>query len=437
MRRFICRLAAALFLLGSSQALASDPSALRVYVIVVDGLNPAEVGLTTPTLAALKAAGTWYENSLSVMIAETLPNHAAMMTGVVPQKNGIVANDYSGGRMQDPKLLLVPTLVTRLETDCAAVNTATVMSKTYLYNIFKANDGTDGGVVQKQADFHPDIQPKIPVSDHAPDLLTMQSFLDWVVKTPGPQFAFVNLGDVDRSGHADPTGNTGLPALRQAVIEDTDTLLGMLVQALKLQGAWESTVLIVVSDHSMDWSLPLNYVSLGAALTAANVGGFTLVQNGGAEIVNLANPANTAAAAAAVLAVPGVDRVLTGATTPSLANFGLDHPRSGQIIAFAEPGWRFSDPSNTSNPIPGNHGHAVTQRNVLLVSGRHPALAAPGVVSTNPAATFTPPLGTYGSMSVAPTVAALFGLGDAGYDGSKLDAAFSGGSTPNIGPCGS
>ncbi|MGH7896357.1 MAG: alkaline phosphatase family protein [Candidatus Binatia bacterium] len=434
----LIQLIAALVVCFSSFASAADPSALRVYVIVVDGLHPAEVGLATPTLAGLKAAGTWYERSLSVMIAETLPNHAAMMTGVLPQKNGIVANDTAGGRQQDPKLLLVPTLVTRLETECAAVNTATVQSKTYLFNLFQANAPatSGGGVEQRRADFHPDVQPKIPLSDHALDVLTMQAFLDWVVNTPPPQFAFVNLGDVDRSGHVDPTGNLGVPAVRQAAIVDTDTLLGVLVQLLKLQGAWESTVIIIVSDHSMDWSLPQNFVSLGAALTAANVGGFTLTQNGGAEIVTLANPANTAAAATAVLGVAGVDRVLTRGTNPSMADFGLDHERAGHVIAFAKPGWRFSDPSNTSNPIPGNHGHAITQRNVLLVSGGHPALAAANVVATNPLDTFQPPLGTYGSMSVTPTVATLFGLGEVAHDGPKLDAAFAGGSTPNIGACG-
>lgn len=430
MNRLVSCLAAALLLLRSLPAAGADPSALRVYVVVVDGLDPAEVGLATPTLSALKSAGTWYENSLSVMIAETLPNHVAMMTGVLPEKSGIVANDYSGGRMQDPSLLLVPTLVTRLETDCPQVNTATVVSKTYLYNIFK------GGSGQKQADFHPDVEPKIPVSDHAPDPLTMESFLGWAAATPPPHFALVNLGDVDRSGHADPTGNSGVPALRRTVLEDTDALLGTFVQTLKAQGAWESTVLIVLSDHSMDWSLPPSFVSLGGALAAA--GGGQLVQNGGAELVYLtdSSQSNVAAAAAAILTVPGVDRVLTKDTSPSLADFGLDHERSGQIVAFAKPGWRFSDPSNTSNPLPGNHGHGLTQRNLLLVTGGHPAVRS-GTVATNPPATFTPPLGAYGSMSVAPTVAALFGLGDAAYDGTRLDSAFVGGVAPKIGPCGS
>src|SRR5262245_22730999 len=34
---------------------------IRVYVIVIDSLDPAEIGLTTPHLRQLKAGGTFYD----------------------------------------------------------------------------------------------------------------------------------------------------------------------------------------------------------------------------------------------------------------------------------------------------------------------------------------------------------------------------------------
>ncbi|MGH7855849.1 MAG: alkaline phosphatase family protein, partial [Candidatus Binatia bacterium] len=377
---------------------------LRVYVVVVDGLHPDEVGPLTPTLSELRTGGTWYDDARAVMIAETLPNHVAMMTGVLPRRNGIPANDYKNGRMQDPTLIESPTLVTRLESpECGPISTATIQSKTYLDNIFRA------GGSQKQADFHWQPFPVIPVSDHAPDAATMSAFLDWLVfdDPPTPHFAFVNLGDVDRSGHADPSGNTGLPAFRQAALEHTDTQLRLLVGTLKLTGAWESTVLIITSDHSMDWSLPFNLINLSPVVGAAG----QVVQNGGAEMIYLndASPGNVAAWAGTIEAVDGVAKAVTAATTPSLADLGLDHPNTGHIVAFAEDGWRFSDPSQTSNPIPGNHGHAVTQASVLLVAGGHPALADdPAAVAGTPPSGDDipdPPDGSFGNLDVAPTVA--------------------------------
>ena len=47
-----------------------------------------------PTLSSLRARGNWYEQARAVFPAETLPNHVAMMTGVRPQRNGVIGNQY-------------------------------------------------------------------------------------------------------------------------------------------------------------------------------------------------------------------------------------------------------------------------------------------------------------------------------------------------------
>src|SRR5687768_8436516 len=66
---------------ATAQAAETSEGGLRVYVIVVDSLRPQEVSLATPTLNELKSGGTWYEQARAVFPAETVPNHAAMMTG--------------------------------------------------------------------------------------------------------------------------------------------------------------------------------------------------------------------------------------------------------------------------------------------------------------------------------------------------------------------
>jgi hypothetical protein len=116
---------------------------------------------------------------------------------------------------------------------------------------------------------------------------------------------------------------------------------------------------------------------------------------------------------------------------PTLHEMGIDHPNNGRIVVFAKPGWAMRDPVRF-NPLPGNHGHPETQPSVLMVAGGHPVLddepeSVPGERVFDPASRpFSPPAGGPGNLSVAPTVAALFGIGEpaGGYDAGPLREAF-------------
>ena len=102
----------------------------------------------------------------------------------------------------------------------------------------------------------------------------MDAFRTWIREQPAtlPQFAFVNLGDIDRSGHVDEVGGatSGIttPA-RQAAIEDTDAQLRLLVDDLEASGAWDETVLMLTSDHAMDWGPQNQSVNLESELNNA------------------------------------------------------------------------------------------------------------------------------------------------------------------------
>src|SRR5687768_17921877 len=126
---------------GATAAEPAAPGPPRVYVIVLDGMRPHEVGTLTPTLSELRASGTWYEQSRAIFPAETLPNHVAMMTGRLPQDNGVVANQWWPGTASPTKAymdqphqyLQAETIPSRLEKACATrgdIATATVQSKT-------------------------------------------------------------------------------------------------------------------------------------------------------------------------------------------------------------------------------------------------------------------------------------------------------------------
>ena len=468
---------------AASAAGATADSPLRVYVLVVDGMLPTQIGTQTQTLASLKASGTWYQQARSVLPAETLPNHAAMMTGVIPQKNGIIANGFIRGNtnkevMQTPELLQADTLTTRLERAYkGAIDTATVLSKEYLWGLFRGEfEGAGDSKPQRSADFNWDPRTApgfVPYpSAHTVDQYTMDAFLAWVEAekdSPRPQFAMVNLGDTDRSGHADAEGaaiaaadraahpqndelsSTFASPFQQGAIEDADTQIGRLVTELKDSGAWDETVLIVLSDHGMDWGPPENIAETSTdnppgALTKAGftrspyggrTGDYHALNGGGSESIYVYRERDIPPMARALCEANGVAVVATRKPVPNLdtskcrgkthAELGVDHPYSPEIELFLEPGWR-SSPSQADNPLPGNHGHGVTQHSTLMVTGGHPALDAPESIAGETVyhrGDLAAPAGP-GVLSVAPTVAGLFGIGKpaGGYDAPALAEAF-------------
>lgn len=381
----------------------------RTYVLVVDGCRPDEITPElTPRLAALRTQGTNFPAARSLPVMETIPNHVMMMTGVRPDRSGVPANsvyDPAEGAARDLDRetdLRFPTLLERLRD--SGFTTASVLSKKYLYGIF----GT-------RASYRWEPYPLLPVTGHAPDAATMDALLA-IVSGPDPDFTFTNLGDVDRMGHSDLTGTT-LQAARTAALADTDLQVGRLVDHLVDTGKWESSVLVVLADHSMDWSLPTNVVSVDLILQARPDlrSSITVAQNGGADLLYWTGPSEQKAAGlqavrSLVESHPGVLSV----QAPAELRLGAE---AGDLVAFCRAGWRFSDPYIVSNPIPGNHGHPATEPIPFFISGGSPRVLR-GRTSSDPART----------VDVAPTVGALYGLKapSGGYDGVARTTAFSG-----------
>jgi hypothetical protein len=485
-----CMVAAIAVGAPSETGAAEGDAPPRVYVVVVDGMVPSEVDAATPTLSDLKARATWYEQARAVFPGETLPNHVAMSTGMLPTRNGIIGNqwwsakhDYAKMYMEHPGLLDADTIVTRLERTCndrgGDIATATVMSKTYLHGVFRGEvpgrapipsdtapdePQADDPNPQREADFHWLGEPYIPQSNHAPDARTMSAFLDWMDRQPAglPQFAFVNLGDVDRAGHIDETAAFTMGQIkpvRQGAIEDTDTQLKLLVDRLESDEAWDETALIVLSDHGMDYGTQDNDVAIAQALrdngysaTDSNSApdDANVVGGGGSGLVWVADPKDIAPMAAILADHPGIDFISTregGLDTGDVprqtthAQIGFDHPRAPDIEVFVKPGWHVSD---SVNPIPGNHAHYATQHSVLMVTGGHPAVRDIGqsiggeTVYDPGAKLFAPPAEGPGSLSVAPTVASLLGIGEpeGGYDGQSLSEALEAAALPGEPVCG-
>jgi hypothetical protein len=446
---------AACFLVGLLPSVASaDPQKLTVVVLVVDSLMPDELGQSfpyTPNLTLLRDSGTSYSHSRAVFSAETIPNHVAMMTGMMPEHSGIPGNSYwdrtgtpAARDLSRPSELEAKTLFTRIHESCPGVRTAAALSKSYLYEIFSAcgYSGSDCGINDApDRSFDPKADPTfIPQSNHTPDQTTMREARGLL---PDADFLFINLGDTDRVGHIDVTGNSGTPMARYAALMDTDVLVGQLLDDLDASGRWDSTVMLVVSDHGMDWSTPMNFVNLTPDLAP----GLFAVQNGGTGSIFVVDPGDPekeqklASARAIALMQEGVDAAWyrepnsldPGEDTLIPASLGARHENIGDLVIVAKQGWRISDPSQTSNPLPGNHGHMVTFHNTFIVTGGLTALRTQTV--GDPSAVVDPMLRLpeqSENTDVAPTVAWLLGMDAGDMDGRALTEAFQTGIPPSV-----
>lgn len=441
----VCALAAAAVGLRGG---ASADTKLRVYLVVLDGMSPTEIDpQLTPNLHAL-STGAFHAtpaavvgDSRALMVAETIPNHVAMITGVHADRSGIPANKYWPRQgtetpdMNDPALVGADTLFTLVQRQCPDLEASAVLSKDYLEKIVRTRRAD---AAREDPDYVWKPSPLIPGSGHAPDAATMQEALR-VVDARDPSFLFVNLGDVDRMGHVDETGGVANARLgRIAALRHTDLQFGRLLDRLYETGKWSSTVVIVTSDHSMDWSLPMGYVNVFAAFEAdANLKGkFVVAQNGGVSLIYAKDRSDPVAvdglllhARQTALRVPGVHEVLyrapiagdPGASIPEAhADWKIDGTdRMGEMIVTVKAGYRTSDPAPYSNPIPGNHGHPVTQPNVAVVASPIADLVKPGRVYA-PAGVTRPDNADW-----APTVAALLGVTEppARFDARALTEA--------------
>ncbi|MEV4729500.1 alkaline phosphatase family protein [Saccharopolyspora sp. NPDC049426] len=406
-RRSFLRAAGAGVLLSASSpaAWAADAKQLRAYALVVDGCRPEEISpVLTPRLHELRESGTSFPSARSLPVMETIPNHVMMMSGVRPDRTGVPANsvfDRAEGQVRTldrASDLRAETLLELLRGHGKV--TGSVLSKEYLHGIF----GT-------RATVRWEPEPIVPISGHAPDAFTAEALLS-IVDSADPDLVFANFGDVDRVGHTDLTGTT-LHAARAAALASADAQVGRFVDHLRSTGRWESSVLLILADHSMDWSLPHRVISLRPVLDSdpALAGRTEIAQNGGAELLYFTGPdAERPAAVQRMRELAEATEGVLSVHDPAELRLG---PEAGDLVAYCEEGWRFTDPELVSNPIPGNHGHPVTEPIPFFITGGHPAVRR-GNTTPAPATT----------MDVAPTLATLFGLPTTHYDGTPRTEAF-------------
>jgi hypothetical protein len=446
----------------AGRAQAADKT--RVYVVVVDGLNVEERGADAVRVLARAPPAPSTRRARAVMVAETTPNHVAMVTGAYPDKNGIVANDFPGVQGSGPDAAIgdgseavgrrrpaLPRGRLAVHPGGAAVPRAH-HRRGHRQGLPVHRHGARPGRrrparrrQQLRQRRRPDFIPGVGITPDERNIAEATR----VVQELDPDFLFVNLGSVDRTGHVDLVGGLTTPTGSRPVVRDvqrtaTDTYLRAFFAALEQQGKLDSTRVLITADHSMDWSLPTNGVTVADNPDLADViGEFVIAQNGGASLFSLRDrtrpdgPALLKRLRDSAIATDGVDEALY--RQPNPADGGEQHwvgrvhpdwhqtgPRSGDLILTVDDGRRSTEPSSTSNPIPGNHGMPSTLRIPTIVTGGADA----GIVRRTVPGSDDPDVRAADqaeNVDMAPTAAWLLGVQPptTGFDGRALTEAFS------------
>ncbi len=242
--------------------------AAPVLLISVDGMIPDyyldadKLALKVPNLRLLMAEGAYAQGAISVMPTVTFPAHTTMITGVNPNRHGIMTNEVfdpdgllGGGWHWYYDDIKVPNLFG--QAHAAGLKTATVTWPV-----------TAGAPIDLNL---PDMYP-IPNLREAKNMLSLarsprtEKILTELLPAPEalvhmkddlrakvavrfwedrPDFMAVHFLELDEAHHR--FGPRAPEAL--AVMEYIDDCIGQLFEALRTTGRWDQTTVVLVSDH--------------------------------------------------------------------------------------------------------------------------------------------------------------------------------------------
>lgn len=406
-----CALAASLLLLAFPAARAAGPDAAAaaptVILLSLDGTRPADVA-ELPVFRRIAERGAAADALEPVFPSNTFPNHVTLVTGVEPDRHGIVNNvfrDEARGVYRydgDPSWLEAEPLWSLLAR-------AGIPSASYHWV------GSEGVWRSGYGPRHWErFDARVPAQRKIARLL---AWLDLADPAERPRFLTAWLRGADSTGHRyGPGTEESVVALREQ-----DAALADLVAGLETRGLLGSTTLLVVSDHGMarvERTLDLEVALRDAGIRANVIGG------GGFSTVRLTRgrgqrtPAERRAAVARAVEVAHKLGLEAWPRGEGPAAFPTANPRFGDLVAMAPVGTAIVDGSRAlAAPaaaiglgLHGAHGHrpdAPEMAGIFFALGRG---VDPGMRP-----------GRVRALDVAPTVLGLLGQPQpAGMDGRPI-----------------
>jgi predicted AlkP superfamily pyrophosphatase or phosphodiesterase len=237
-------------------------AAKHVIFITIDGFRPnyyLDTPWHTPNLRALMKEGAYAEGVNSVFPSMTYPSHTTIVTGVQPEKHGVYYNAMfepmgaTGKIYWQDSAIHVPTIweaARKKGMKVAALFWPVSADAPVDYNI--PDVGSAGDVARekfsKPAGFTAELRKElfggVEKIDHGKDQ-NIAKIAAYIIKKDKPGLMTIHLFSVDHASHLE--GRSG--NMVKEAIADADEAIGIIIAALKEQGIWNSTVLMIGGDH--------------------------------------------------------------------------------------------------------------------------------------------------------------------------------------------
>jgi len=220
-----------------------EPGSRSVILISLDGTRPRDVTPETmPFLFKMSQGGASAEGLQSVFPSNTFPAHVSLVTGVTPERHGLVNNAFRDpdpafgrfwkGAPDIPRWIQVEPIWSLLES--AGLPTAS------FYWV-----GSEG--VWPESGRGPGVWKKF--NPKTSEAAKVDQILEWMGRPlpARPRLITAWFQGGDRAGHRDGPGANSV----QRSLGRQDQEIERLVEGLREQGQWDETTLVIVSDHGM------------------------------------------------------------------------------------------------------------------------------------------------------------------------------------------
>jgi arylsulfatase A-like enzyme len=226
---------------GWRYARASAPVSGPIVLLSVDSLRADHLpvygysALRTPAIDALARDGVVFERAYS-HVPQTLPAHAALLTGRLPFENGV--RDNAGFTVKRDERLLAEMLADRGYATAGVVSSYSLRPSTGIAQGFGFFDGSMPGA-------SPD-EPASGVSrDGAQSIAIAEA---WLGKAGTERaFLFIHLHE-PHSRHAAPAQSADIDSYDRSIAE-IDEILGRFVKYLKAHQLYDQSTIILTGDH--------------------------------------------------------------------------------------------------------------------------------------------------------------------------------------------
>jgi arylsulfatase A-like enzyme len=300
---------------GFAVAAVSATADRHVVVVVWDGMRPDFVSeKNTPTLWKLANEGVIFRNHHAVYPSMTMVNGTALVSGVYPGRNGVIANyEYrpeidrrrpitvegpaavqKGDELSGGKYISVPTITELVRH--AGGRTVIASAKTVGLLLDRHADAASVTLFAGQTLPDDALAPIVAMLGPFPsahlerDTWTTKALTDYFWRERVPALSILWLGEPDLTEHQ---SGPGAPSAL-AAIKSADENLAALLSVLDRKGARETTDLFIVSDHgfsTIERSVDLRKILIGGGFAAKTEfendpkpGEIMLVGNGGSVL---------------------------------------------------------------------------------------------------------------------------------------------------------